>query len=304
MRTLGEQPSEVILQDPAYLEIELLTSASSKKMLRGAFEKLDEYDEKVEKARAKWEKDQEKKKKKKKSSKSKSKKDDDDEKKDEDKDEDAKADEEEKDAKKDDKKKDDESDEFVAPEPDPKVQPFLDLREGRLSALIDIQKASDYLHLLDVIEEREFDWSLRCPLRDDVDLYEVADKVGERELRIVLGSRVTLQPFTRRERNLPAELHRAGARLVLVPRSDRVEWHERWREDVGGLVAAGLDREAALAAVTLEAAHVLGLEESLGSLEAGKSANIVFFDGDPLEPGSRVQAVMLDGEFVVEEAGQ
>ena len=74
--------------------------------------------------------------------------------------------------------------------------------------------------------------------------------------------------------------------------------------DVGYLVAGGLDRQAALAAVTLEAAHVLGVGDRLGSLEPGKDANLVLWDGDPFEPQSRIQAVMLEGEFVSGEVGR
>jgi imidazolonepropionase-like amidohydrolase len=43
---------------------------------------------------------------------------------------------------------------------------------------------------------------------------------------------------------------------------------------------------------------VLGLQARMGSLEVGKDANLIFFDGDPLEPSSRLRAVMLEGEFV------
>jgi len=49
------------------------------------------------------------------------------------------------------------------------------------------------------------------------------------------------------------------------------------------------------------------LGERLGSLEVGKDANLLFMSGDPLEVGSRIEAVMLEGEFVFgpqSEAGQ
>jgi prepilin-type processing-associated H-X9-DG protein len=42
----------------------------------------------------------------------------------------------------------------------------------------------------------------------------------------------------------------------------------------------------------------MGLGERLGSLSAGKDANILFFDGDPFEPGTELEAVMLEGEVV------
>jgi imidazolonepropionase-like amidohydrolase len=49
---------------------------------------------------------------------------------------------------------------------------------------------------------------------------------------------------------------------------------------------------------------VLGLEERLGSLDVGKDANLILWSGDPLEPASRIQAVMLEGEFVSGEVGR
>jgi hypothetical protein len=282
------------------LKVFLQASASSKKALREAFDKVDEYEEKVAKEREKWEKEQEKKKK---SSKSSSKKEDDkkDEKKDEGDEKDKKdgalaQEEEKKDEKADDKKQ---SDAFVPPAPDEKVRPFLDLRKKSLTAMMSIRKAADYLHLLDVIEEeKDVPWFLHFPLSDDGDLYEVTAKIGEKKLAVVTVPEVTLQVNSLRERNIPAELARAGAKLVLTPRFDTLQGHKDWLGDVGRLIGQGLAREAALAAVTLEAARALGQAERLGSLEKDKLANIVFWSGDPFEPSSKVVAVMLDGEFV------
>jgi len=293
LRTQGDTLEEMLVREPAYLQVYLQANASSKKALRDAFKKVDEYQEKVAKEREKWEKEQEKKKK---SSKSSSKKEDDKESKSEDKKEDTLAQEDDKGAKKED------SGEFVPPEPDEKVRPFLELRDKGLSAMMSIRKAADYLHLLDVIErEKDVEWFLEFPLSDDADLYEVAQKIGERGLLVVTEPEVTLQTNSLRERNIPAELARAGAHLALTTRFDSVQSHADWLPDVGRLVGQGLSRQAALAAVTLEPARALGLDEELGSLEKGKVANIVFWSGDPLEPSSRVRAVMLEGDFAVKE---
>ncbi len=67
---------------------------------------------------------------------------------------------------------------------------------------------------------------------------------------------------------------------------------------MGEVVNAGLDRCTALRALTLEPATVLGVEKRLGSLEKDKDANMLFFSGDPLEPGSKLEAVMLEGRIV------
>ena len=288
IRPHGETKNEMVLEDGVYLKIHLLSNSKSKKTLREAFEKVAEHREKVEKAREKWEKDEEKKKKK-----SKSKKDEQDQENDK-KDDDKKSD--------DEKEKEDEGPtEFVPPEPDPKVKPFIDLLEKRLSALMQISKAGDYLHLLDVIEDEKIDWFLRVPLRNDIDLYEVKERIGERELVVVVEPLTTLQPNTRRIRNLPAELDAAGAHVAFVPRSDDLRGHEQWVKNVGELLRDGLSRDAAVAALTSNAAKVLGLEGRLGSLEVGKDANIVFWNGDPFQPGTEIQAVMLEGDLVHEE---
>src|SRR5262245_54944192 len=295
----GKSVQDMLVAAPAYLQVYLQANASSKKALRDAFQKVDEYEEKVAKEREKWEKEQEKKKK---SSKKEEEKKDEKDKKEEPKPEEKKEgslsqEDEKKEEKKDEKK----ADVFVPPAPDEKVKPFLDLRKKALTAMMSIRKAADYLHLLDVVDkEKDVQWSLQFPLADDGDLYEVAPKIGEKKLLVVTVPEITLQTNGLRERNIPAELARAGAKLALTPRSDTVQGHRDWLPDVGRLIGQGLPREAALAAVTLEAARVLGLAEKLGSLEKDKTANIVFWSGDPFEPSSRVRAVMLGGQFVVE----
>ena len=50
--------------------------------------------------------------------------------------------------------------------------------------------------------------------------------------------------------------------------------------------------------MTLEPAELIGLGERLGSIEKGKDANLIFMSGDPFEPSSRLEAVMLEGEFI------
>jgi len=302
LQPYGKTLAEMLVLEPAYLKVVLQSSASSKNMLREAFQKADEYEEKVKKEREKWEKEQEKKK-----SKSKSKKDD--EKKDEAKEKESeKKDDEKKEgasspaAEDGDKKADDKpgADVFVPPEPDERVRPFLELRKQTLTAMMSLRKAADYLHLLDVIEkEEDVEWFVQFPLQDDIDFFEVAAKMGEKKLLAVTQPELTLQPNSLRERNIPAELARAGVKVAFVPRQDTVSGHEDWLPDVGRLVGQGLPRDAALAGLTLEPARALGLEERLGSLEKEKDANIVLWSGDPLEPSSRVQAVLLAGKFVV-----
>jgi len=67
-------------------------------------------------------------------------------------------------------------------------------------------------------------------------------------------------------------------------------------------VRAGMSREAALRAVTLEAARQLDLDDRIGSLEVGKDADLCVLDGDPLSVYSLVLETWVEGERVFDIA--
>jgi imidazolonepropionase-like amidohydrolase len=74
--------------------------------------------------------------------------------------------------------------------------------------------------------------------------------------------------------------------------------------DVDRVPFSGAD---AVKIATINSARSLGLEEEFGSIEAGKTADLVIVDGDPLEDfrviGSRVAALFMDGELVINNCG-
>ena len=60
-------------------------------------------------------------------------------------------------------------------------------------------------------------------------------------------------------------------------------------------LAAGADSAGVWNALTLDAARLCGVEARVGSLERGKDGDFVLWSGDPLNLGSRVEAVYVDG---------
>jgi imidazolonepropionase-like amidohydrolase len=60
----------------------------------------------------------------------------------------------------------------------------------------------------------------------------------------------------------------------------------------------GLGRDRALRAVTLDAAKLLQIDAQVGSIEVGKLADLVLFDGDPLEHASHVTNTIIAGKVV------
>ena len=63
----------------------------------------------------------------------------------------------------------------------------------------------------------------------------------------------------------------------------------------------GLGFDDALKAITLNPARLLGIADKVGSIEKGKDADLVLFNGDPFEYLSKVCGVMIDGVMVKED---
>ena len=60
-------------------------------------------------------------------------------------------------------------------------------------------------------------------------------------------------------------------------------------------VAYGLSEEGAIKALTINPARILGIDDQVGSFEVGKTANVVIWDGSPLQMRSRVHKVFING---------
>lgn len=63
-------------------------------------------------------------------------------------------------------------------------------------------------------------------------------------------------------------------------------------------VAWGLNRDEAIKALTINPAKIFGADKAIGTLEAGKVANLLVVSGDPLEIRSRIQHVVIGGREI------
>ncbi len=63
-------------------------------------------------------------------------------------------------------------------------------------------------------------------------------------------------------------------------------------------VKEGMDHYEALKAITINPAEIIGIEDRVGSIKEGKDADLVLWDGDPLDVNSKVVFTMVDGEVV------
>jgi len=69
-------------------------------------------------------------------------------------------------------------------------------------------------------------------------------------------------------------------------------------------VKEGLDEWSALRAITIDAARICRVEHRVGSLKVGKDADIVIYDGSPLDIRSNVMATMINGKIVWQRDGK
>lgn len=141
---------------------------------------------------------------------------------------------------------------------------------------------------------------LRMVLLSGRDSWKVKDLLREKAIPVILGPTLALpatedtpydKPFT-----TASELQAAGVRVIFASFSSsnsRLLPHE-----VGNAVAYGLPWEEGLKGITLYPAQLFGVADSLGSIEEGKTANLVVTDGDPLEIRTEVRYLFINGKLV------
>lgn len=126
----------------------------------------------------------------------------------------------------------------------------------------------------------------------------IADYLARHHVRCCVGP-LMMQPLKMEMKDLdpsnPGMLEKAGVSFSLIQDAG---WDTIFLPSFAGICTAwGLSREAAMRALTTEAAGNLGLEDRIGSLEKGKDADIAVFDGDPLENSTRCRAVWIEGQY-------
>lgn len=97
----------------------------------------------------------------------------------------------------------------------------------------------------------------------------------------------------------PALLQRAGVSFCFA--SANSSFAKNLPTQAGITCAYGLPRDAALKALTTDAARILGVSDVMGSLEAGKIANVIVTDGDPMEITTHLHSLFIAGRPVALE---
>jgi imidazolonepropionase-like amidohydrolase len=88
-------------------------------------------------------------------------------------------------------------------------------------------------------------------------------------------------------------MRKAGVKVAI--RTTDSENVRRLPYHAGFAAAYGMGREEALRAITIVPAEIFGVADKLGSIEVGKTANLVIADGDILEAKTNVKQVFISG---------
>ncbi len=91
-------------------------------------------------------------------------------------------------------------------------------------------------------------------------------------------------------------LHKAGVTFAISAQGQAGDkpW-DKFRENLRKAIAEGLPADAALRALTIDAARIVGAEKQLGTVEKGKAAHLVVMNGDFHEADTKVRYVFADG---------
>jgi imidazolonepropionase-like amidohydrolase len=138
---------------------------------------------------------------------------------------------------------------------------------------------------------------LRMVLVGAREAWKVAALLADQAVPVILGPTQSLpthedDPYDA-PMAAPAVLQAAGVRVALSTYSSADARNLPF--EAGTAVAFGLPRDAAIRAITLEPAWMLGLDALVGSIEPGKLANLIVTAGDPLEIRSEVRLVVIRG---------
>jgi imidazolonepropionase-like amidohydrolase len=176
------------------------------------------------------------------------------------------------------------------------LQPVL---AGRLPLLVGVDKASDIQAVLKIGK----DFGLKLIIGGGAEAWMVAGELAAAKVPVLTGAMNNIPSSfntlgTRQEN--AAMLRSAGVAVALVGNAgggNEETFNVRnVRYEAGNAVAYGMTWDDALRAVTLAPAQIFGIADRVGTLEAGKVANVVVWSGDPFEFATRAEHVIVHGK--------
>ncbi|MFD1545172.1 amidohydrolase [Nonomuraea guangzhouensis] len=173
--------------------------------------------------------------------------------------------------------------------------------DGELPWCQHTHRADDIATALRLADE----FGYRVVINHGTEGHLIADVLAERGVPVIIGplftSRSKVELRHRSLRN-PGILARAGVELAITTDHPVVPIHFLVHQATLA-VKEGLDRDVALRSITVNPAHIMGLDDRVGALRPGLDGDVVIWSGDPLDVMSRALRVFVDGREVYSYEG-
>lgn len=195
---------------------------------------------------------------------------------------------------------------------DPTLRAIEDSTRAGRPVLLPATTSAQIVRALELAEHLK----LRAVLTGALQGYAVADKIAARKVPVLVTlkwperekdtdpeAEEPLRSLRLRDRapSTPVALQKAGVKFAFY--SDGLSGPRDALKNAKKAIDAGLAPDAALRALTLSPAEIFGVADRMGSIEAGKIANLVVTDGDIFDEKTKIKLVFVDGnKFEVREA--
>jgi len=141
---------------------------------------------------------------------------------------------------------------------------------------------------------------IKIILADAYEAYKVLPLLKSSNTPVVLGPTHTLpldvdDPYDR-SYTTPGDLYNAGVKFCIATFSSRSSRNLPF--EAAAAVPYGLPMDEAYKAVSLNVAQIFGVGNRLGSIEEGKTADLIVADGNPMDVRTNVNLVFIDGKLV------
>lgn len=183
------------------------------------------------------------------------------------------------------------------PEFNPSMLAMVAILRREVPVRIEARRADEILAAVGLAQE----FKLHVVIEGADEATLVMDALLSAKLPVVLSPVRSSHERTGFEREVATASKLATKGIVVSIGTGHEFFGTQWlRTQVAAAIAGGLTRDQALAAVTTQAAEIIGVQDELGAIEPGKTADLVVFGGDPFDPATPVKVVILDGEVLIE----
>ncbi|MHB1561837.1 MAG: amidohydrolase family protein, partial [Isosphaeraceae bacterium] len=184
------------------------------------------------------------------------------------------------------------------PAPDPRLEALVPYARGEKPVIFQAEQKVEILDALDMARELK----LKAIISGGAEAWKVADALKKAGVPVLLSGTLRLpgkeyDPYDA-EYSTPARLEAAGVTFAIKSQEGGPSEATSSRNlpyEAAFAVAFGLPEDAALRAITLAPARILGVADQVGSIEPGKRANLVVTAGHILQPTTNVLALFVDG---------